>query len=253
MGAEDRPETSAAPYYAAGAAVCISVAVVIGLVAEPVADTLEYELWVLAIQALLIGALGALLGAAIQENRRNREDRVRARDARRESEARLRDFQREQLTTALNDLALEYRLIKRSRRMLRLERPPGWKLYHDELGRLEDLQRSLEDTQGTLEVLQATTSLRLEPAIDGVKSMIKYLDALWKERELIDEAEYAAATLSRLDEFIEPYRSDDASSFGRVKKPYKSARNHILSQLAELSGAERRATTSDGDTVTNPE
>jgi hypothetical protein len=225
-------ERDAAVFVFLAAAVAATiVAVCVGLAFDPVKDTLKYELWTLAIQALLLGAVGSLLGAVIQESRRKRDSRTA-----------LRDFQRKRLTNALDDLALEYRLIKRSRRMLRLERPAGWRLYRKELGRLEDLQRSLEDTTGTLEVLATTSWLRLNGAIGEVKEMTRVLDALWKEREGIPaEADcdaFDANTLTQLQRFIVSIKNNN-SSFVSFNDHYESARTQILAILAELSGAKR--------------
>jgi hypothetical protein len=69
-----------------GAIVAVTLAYVVGRFANPDPATVSFEFYKLLIQALLIGAVGAFLSAAIQEDRR-----------RREREERLRDFKRERI------------------------------------------------------------------------------------------------------------------------------------------------------------
>lgn len=118
----------------AGAVLGVALALLIGRFADPDHDTIRFEAYRLLIQALLIGAVGAFLSSAIQEIRRGREN-----------EERLREYKRERIESVLQDIDEDYRLIRRSRRMLRLESPIRQNLYRTEMILLEDIQRSLEE------------------------------------------------------------------------------------------------------------
>src|SRR4051794_21385592 len=96
----------------AGAALAAGLAFIISHLVDAKSETIEFEFYKLLVQALLIGAVGACLSAAIQEVRRRRDE-----------DERRRVFRRESIESLLHDIEEDYRLIKRSRRMLRLELP----------------------------------------------------------------------------------------------------------------------------------
>lgn len=208
-----------------GALVGVVLAYVIGNEGKPKSGTIKFEFYKLLVQALLIGAVGAFLSAAIQEDRR-----------RREAEERLRGFSRDRIESILRDVDEDYRLIKRSRRMLRLESPIRQSLYRTEMTNLEDIQRSLEEVHTNIQNLESITKLDLAEVITSVTSMKTYLDRLWKEYEGLaprTNEEFAPESVRELRDFVAPF---EEGSFKRLKECHRAARKDLTEQMARLAG-----------------
>jgi hypothetical protein len=218
----------------AGAMLAAALAFIISRLAEPRSGTIAFEFDKLLIQALLIGAVGGCLSAAIQEARR-----------RQDQDERRRTFRREHVESLLHDIDEDYRLIKRSRRMLRLEVPIRHSSYRTEMINLEDIQRSLEELEANISRLQQEKVLdRLGTVRRHVLAMERYVKALWSEYE--GNASHSNETLT--GKSVQALRAftahidDTESSFDVLKTSYRAARLDLLGQLARIAGASDRDT-----------
>ena len=208
----------------AGALVAVALAYVIGSEAEADPGTIKFEFYKLLVQAVLIVAVGACLSAAIAEDRRRREVKER-----------LRELSLDRVESILRDVDEDYRLIKRSRRMLRLESPIRHSLYRTEMTNLEDIQRSLEEVHTDAENLKPLTGSDFAEVIKSVDSMKDYLDDLWKEYERQasrTNEELVPTSVEKLRGFLAPF---DEGTFRCLKESHQRARSDLMAQMARLA------------------
>jgi hypothetical protein len=212
-----------------GAVLAMALAFIVSRVAEARPNTISFEFYKLLIQALLLGAVGASLSAAIQEVR-----------LRRDGDERRRTFRREHIESLLHDIDEDYRLIKRSRRMLQLELPIRHSLYRTEMVNLEDIQRSIEELEANISKLENEGVPELATVGQHLGAMNRYVDELWTEYESNarrSDDELPPSSLKSLNAFIADI---DDGSFNRLKTSYRAARLELLGQLATIAGVTER-------------
>jgi hypothetical protein len=220
----------------AAAILAAALAFIISRVVEAKPEAIAFEFYKLLIQALLIGAVGACLSAAIQEARR-----------RQDQDERRRTFRREHVESLLHDIDEDYRLIKRSRRMLRLEFPIRHSLYRTEMVNLEDIQRSFEELDANISKLTNDQILDHRATVgQHVLAMKDYVEALWSEYETNAPRSDETLTVESVPLLGLFIAHTKRGSFGALKTSYRAARTDLLGQLATIAGAADRDTDRPG-------
>ena len=199
----------------------MALAFLVGTLGSP-GEGVSSELRKYFIQFFLITALGALVGVVVYEYRTRREasDRERQRAI-------------DSVASVLGQLDANYRSVKKTRRLMRLSQPRGTnkQAYFEAALKLDEDQQDLEQLARDVEVLEGQSrpveparAERLAATRASIRTMERYLGALWTEREDVaarSDDEFDAIDLrgsTRLWRGSPPAKATSTSSTGSIAR-----------------------------------